>query len=204
MHRRTLVGIAMIALVAMGIGIWRWMGKKDTFTPIQNPEPASVLVWNGAWGTYTNEKMKLSMRVPETWQFVEDASSSAYDVRTVIDKATDSGSIGKLEEITLTVQSKPQSGQELSTSAHFTSWLGKKQGDTEGNIRKEGDITMLGTKGVLLSENWKDNGQDRWSVLGWVRKNSVNYYVAAYGTGTASQLEREVLKTAASSLSPAK
>jgi hypothetical protein len=205
MQRRNLV-VAGVILAVLVLAIYQGTGMGRSWQTVPAPTiaaaltPVPTVATSVNYEDYTNKKMGYTIAKPAGWSATPIADTTNFDDRQVF--MPDSGTkLGNFSEISVTVVSKPAKTAELSSAEEYNKWLTSpnEATDSSGLVVKRGEKMVQGNRAVVL---WQDkslpDGYD-WSIMTWVRRGEVNYYIDALGTGQYSDLESRVFDQVAGS-----
>jgi hypothetical protein len=185
----------------MGFAIFQGtgMGRKWQAIPIPTPVPQTVITpvptvkLIEKMEIFKNSKYKYTIMKPIGWEATPITTDKNFDDRQVFLPNGNNGE-GSIIELSVTVISKPASVTEIATDADWNKWVDSPTGatDSSGLVKKIGEKMVGGQRAMVL---WQDkdlpNGYD-FSILTWVRKGTVNYYIDALGTGKFTDYESGV------------
>lgn len=170
--------IVMAALSSLGKN--RLGGNSDVTSAI-SPTPVE---FQDKWGVYESEKGGFKVKVPADWEAAELTADENFLVRVVIRPGSTGPVIGNIEEITVTIVNKPKDGQLFSTAREFSEWTKKPDiASGSGGEVKLNSGEVFGIPALNIVDKYEVDGQKKWTILTWFRKDGANYYLATVGYG---------------------
>jgi len=199
MNKRAMVG-GVIILVVLGFAIYqgtgvgrRWKTVPAPTVPVARTTPVPTIDVAGSMELFSNSKFKYAFFRPRGWDVTAITDNKNFDDRQIF-LPTETTKKGSISEISLTVISKPVNSAELATIADYNKWLESPIGatDSSGLVKKFGEKMVDGNRSVVLWQDKELGDEYDWSIMTWIRKGNVNYYITALGLGRFTELESRV------------
>lgn len=150
-------------------------------TPVLSAAPSKTQVDFSNWTLFRNG---YALPVPSKWKNTSDVGGVAV---------LEAGElVGSLDQITVTILSdkKAPQGQQFTTQKELDEWTAVN-GLVQGNLQKTKNIVMDRSSGVLIVDTTSE--PNKWFVMAWTRKDSINVQLRFMGNGTYTDTEMQAV-----------
>lgn len=178
----------MVFAIYQGTGMGRkWQTVPLPTMAVLKVTPVPTIDTTSNMELFENAKFKYSIMKPMGWEVTAITTDKNFDDRQVFLPEVNKQR-GNIVEISVTVISKPGNLADLGSEADFNKWLASPTNatDSSGLVKKYGEKMVEGNRAVVL---WQDKelpeGYD-FSIMTWIRRGKVNYYIDALGDGKFS------------------
>lgn len=174
--QKRLIPFILAVVIIIGFGYFLSGNKSlknnhGTLGPSASPIPLSF----SNWGTFKNG---YEIKIPENWINTSDLNGHA-----VIERGKNGVPVGSFTKIVISVSANSQADQQMTNQDDFDKWYSKSNKEVTKEILQKLDNTMIDKeKAVEFVDTSVDvKTQNVWSVVVWIRKNDVNYYINVFG-----------------------
>jgi hypothetical protein len=201
-NKRAAIG-GLIILVILGLAFYEssGIGRKWKTIPLPTSTVNKVNVvptvdFSKNLESYTNTTEGYSISKPSLWTVQEITNDDNFDNRVVLLPELNSGQ-GSISEMSITVIKKPVNNQVLASDKEWNTWLNNSTGatDSSGLVVKKGEKMVEGNRAVVLWQEKELPEGFTYSIMTWIRKNGVNYYIDALGNGAFTAYETNLFDT---------